>query len=547
MAFCRGFVMRKGLLSTIALAGLMAPALAGAAQSPGSPPAPDEAPKVTALWAVVRELADDSYQGRGAGSPGYDRAAAWLVGQLRRLGLQPAGTQGFYQPVDLVAQAFDAAASHAALIGPAGTQALSVPGDIFFRGAHAMPVDLTAPLVFAGYGLSMPDVGHDDFAGIDVKGKIVVVLPGGPENVSGARKANARSERGAILARRGAVGLIQLATPGQTEIPWARQVGLSARPSLMLKDDGLRDVRAPFLAASLNPERAEALLAGSGHSFAELAALADASAPLPGFDLATRLSTHVVAHQTVLHSANIVARLPGRDPALTRQNVVISAHLDGLGVGEPVKGDAIYNGALDNGVGVASALTIARDLKAGKRPRRSVLFLFPTAEEGGLLGSSYFARRPSVPRASLVADINFDMPLPIFPLTSVTPIGYEESSLGRDAAAVSAKLGLPIVADPFPDRNVFIRSDQYSFVRAGVPSLFMKLGFKRDTPEAEVEKAWRASIYHSPRDDVNQPVIRPVAAAFADYVAAVVRRVADDPARPAWNKDSYFARFAGKK
>ncbi|WP_343609468.1 M28 family metallopeptidase [Novosphingobium sp.] len=543
--------MRRHLYSTFALAGLMLAGAAGAQTStPAAAPAPGEAPKVTALWAVVKELADDSYQGRGAGSPGYDRAAAWLVKQLQAIGLEPAGTNGFYQPVDLVAQRFDAAASRAQLLSGTGgvplAMPLSVPNDIYFRGAHAMPVDLTAPLVFAGYGLSMPDAGHDDFAGIDVKGKIVVVVPGGPENVSGARKANARSERTTILAKLGAVGLIQISTPKQTEIPWARQIGLSARPSLMLKDDGLRDVAAPFLAAMVNPEKGEALLAGSGHSFAEVAALADKSAALPHFDLATRLSTHIAASQTVLHSANIVARLPGSDPALGKQNVVVSAHLDGLGVGEPVKGDAIYNGALDNGVGVASALTIARDLKAGKRPRRSVLFLFPTAEEGGLLGSRYFAMRPSVPKASLVADINFDMPLPIFPLTSVTPIGYEESSLGKDAAAVSAKMGLPIVPDPFPDRNVFIRSDQYSFIRAGVPSLFMKLGFKRDTPEAEVEKAWRAGVYHSPRDDANQPVIRPVAAAFADYVTAVVRHVADAAARPAWNKDSYFGRFSGK-
>jgi Zn-dependent M28 family amino/carboxypeptidase len=168
-------------------------------------------------------------------------------------------------------------------------------------------------------------------------------------------------------------------------------------------------------------------------------------------------------------------------------------------VGTPVKGDAIYNGALDNGVGVASAMTIARDLKAGKRPRRTVLFLFPTAEEGGLLGSRYFAMRPTVAKASLVADINFDMPLPIFPLTSVTPIGYEESSLGKDAAAVAAARGLPVVPDPFPDRRVFIRSDQYSFIRAGVPSLFMKLGFKRDTPEAVVEHDWRATCITPPR------------------------------------------------
>jgi Zn-dependent M28 family amino/carboxypeptidase len=541
--------MRQRLLSTATIASLMMASAAGAQtmSTPGATPAPGEAPKVTALWSVVRELGDDSYEGRGAGAPGYDRAAAWLVTQLRRLGLQPAGTHGFYQPVDLVSQSFDAAASHAELIGPAGSTALSVPNDIYFRGGHAMPLDLTAPIVFAGYGLSMPDVGHDDFADIDVKGKIVVVLPGGPETISGARKSNARSEVAGLLAKRGALGLIQLSTPKQTEIPWERQVTGSSRASLMLADDGLRDVSAPFLAGSINPERAEALLAGSGHSFAELAALADSGGKLPHFDLATRLSTHVVATRKLLHSANIVAKLPGSDPVLARQVVIVSAHLDGLGVGTPVKGDAIYNGALDNAVGVASAMTIARDLKTGKRPRRTVLFLFPTAEEGGLLGSHYFARRPSVPRDSIVADINFDMPLPIFPLTSVTPIGYEESSLGQQAAAVSARLGLPIVPDPFPDRRVFIRSDQYSFIKAGVPSLFMKLGFKRDTPEAVVEHDWRANIYHSPRDDLNQPVIRKVAADFADYVAAVVLRVANETTRPTWNKDSYFARFAAKK
>jgi hypothetical protein len=166
----------------------------------------------------------------------------------------------------------------------------------------------------------------------------------------------------------------------------------------MLKDDGLRDVAAPFLAAMVNPEKGEALLAGSGHSFAEVAALADKSAALPHFDLATRLSTHIAATQTVLHSANIVARLPGSDPALGKQNVVVSAHLDGLGVGEPVKGDAIYNGALDNGVGVASALTIARDLKAGKRPRRSVLFLFPRRRKAACSAHAISRCGPACPR-----------------------------------------------------------------------------------------------------------------------------------------------------
>jgi Zn-dependent M28 family amino/carboxypeptidase len=315
-----------------------------------------------------------------------------------------------------------------------------------------------------------------------------------------------------------------------------------------LKDGEARDVGRPFLSATLNPAAAEALFAGSPYSFAQLAALADASRPVPVFDLAPRLAATVATEQAEVSSANLVGILPGSDKALAGEYVVVSAHLDGLGIGEPVNGDRIYNGALDNGIGVASVLTIARDLaKAKKAPRRSVLFLIPTAEEAGLLGARYFVTHPTVPKASMVADINFDMPLPIFPLTSVTPIGYEESTLGTAAQAVSARHRLPVVPDPLPDRNVFIRSDQYNFVRAGIPSLFMKLGFARGTPEETVEKAWRANLYHSPKDDLDQPVNTRDAARFAEYVADLVKDVANAPERPQWNKDSYFAQFAGGK
>jgi Zn-dependent M28 family amino/carboxypeptidase len=266
---------------------------------------------------------------------------------------------------------------------------------------------------------------------------------------------------------------------------------------------------------------------------------------VPGFPLVQRLDATVAARRSDLSSPNLIAVMPGTDPALKSQYVVLSAHLDGYGVGTPIKGDAIYNGALDNASGVASLLEIARALRDGKvKPRRSILFAIVTAEEKGLLGSRYFAQRPTVPQKRIVADLNFDMALPIFPLTSVTPIGYDQSSLGRVAAAVSADMSLPIVPDPFPDRNVFIRSDQYSFIRAGVPALFFKYGFRAGTPEAEVEKAWRANIYHSPRDDANQPVMPDQSVKLNDYVAAVTLRVANAPERPEWNRDSFFRRFA---
>lgn len=498
-------------------------------------------------WALVSDLADDRHEGREAGTPGYDRAAAMVVDRLRKLGLKPAGTQGFYQPIDLLAQRIDPGTSRATLVGPASSLPLRIPEDLILRGSHTMPAVLDAPLVFAGYGLSMPDIGHDDFAGIDVAGKIVVVMAGGPADLAGSRKANARSERARLLAQRGALGLLSLTTPAQIEIPWARQVLLSARPSLMFADASLREVPSAFLAGSVSPEAAAMLFAGSGHSYAELAALADATQRLPHLDLPVRLTARLSASLTLRRSANIIARLPGRDHRLAREHVVLSAHLDGLGIGEPMGDDAIYNGALDNAVGVANVVEIARTLIAShKAPRRSILFFVPTAEEAGLLGSRYFTHRPTVPRASLVANINFDMPLPIFPLRSITPIGYEESTLGAIAQAVSAQTGLPIVPDPFPDRNVFIRSDQYSFVRAGVPSVFMKFGFAKGTPEADLERAWRANIYHSPRDDAGQPVLPAEALRFNAWVTTLLRQVADAPERPRWHAQSYFRRFSSQ-
>lgn len=478
------------------------------------------------------------------GSAGYDRAAALVVAEFRRIGLEPAGTQGFFQPVDFIEQTIALDRSSARLVTSGGTASpLAIPEDLYFRGSHAMPAEFDAPMVFAGYGLSTPRHGHDDFAGLDVRGKIVVVLSGGPADIPGSVKSAARSERARLLAERGAVGLIALTTPKQLEIPWPRQLALAARPSMYLAEAEARGVPGEFLAATFSPERASLLFAGSEHEFAELAALADQSRPLPRFELAVRLAGKVAMARKPLRSPNIVARLPGHDPKLRAEHVVLSAHLDGLGINEAIEGDAIYNGALDNAAGVANVIAIARDLKRQPaRPRRSILFLVPTAEEMGLLGSSHFVRHPTEPRNSIVANVNFDIPLPIFPLRSVTPIGFEESTLGDDAAAVSARTSLPLVPDPFPDRNVFIRSDQYSFIRAGIPALFMKFGFSAGTPEAELERNWRTRIYHSPRDDIGQPILRQEAMRLNDWTRALLLRIADNPERPRWRASSHFGK-----
>lgn len=531
-------IRRAALLS--ALVAVTAPSLVAA-----GPVGPVDA-RGKAWWAHVEALANDGMEGRMAGSPGYARAADYVVGKFKALKLKPAGADGGYlQPFDLVQQRFVFAESRAALFGPGGEVGLAMPDDIYVRGSQEMPATVEAPMVFCGYGLSLPEAGHDDFAGLDLKGKIVVIISGGPQDISGALKSHARSERSKILVARGAIGVIALTTAKQTEIPWSRQVLIAQAPSMGYADPAMLDFQAPFLSASMSVEKADLLFAASGHSFAELAALSDASKPLPIFALAQRFRGTIATEKDKLASMNVVAMLPGSDKTLAPENVVISAHLDGLGIGEPIDGDTIYNGALDNASGVASLLEIAKALKASKvKPKRSIVFAVVTGEEKGLLGSRYFARRPTVPKSSIVADLNFDMALPIFALKTVTPLGYGESTLGLDAVAISDAMKLPIAPDPFPDRNTFIRSDQYSFIREGIPSLFFKYGFTAGTPEAKIEHDWRANIYHSPKDDLNQPVLPAEAVRLDDYVTALALRVANAPERPHWNADSFFKRFA---
>jgi Zn-dependent M28 family amino/carboxypeptidase len=261
---------------------------------------------------------------------------------------------------------------------------------------------------------------------------------------------------------------------------------------------------------------------------------------VPVFALPLHLKASIAATRGPLTSPNIVATLEGSDSKLKSQYVAVSAHLDHLGVGAAVKGDTIYNGAMDDASGVATVLDIAHRLKTGPKPRRSILFLFFTAEEKGLLGSSYYARRPTVPRKSIVADLNFDMPLPLWPLKTVYAPGQEESTLGADARAVAAGQGLEMVPDPLPDRNVFIRTDQFSFVREGVPALVFKFGFAKGTPEFQIEHDWRANRYHAPSDDLGQPVMKEEAVKLDVFVAALTKRVADAADRPHWLADSIF-------
>jgi Zn-dependent M28 family amino/carboxypeptidase len=537
----------SGCAATLMVASLAAQAAPGAPAA--GQPAGDAAAKAAAerWWAHVRFLADDRLEGRLTGSAGYRKAAEYVAAHFKEYGLEPAGTEGYFQPVRFDVQRVHAADSRLALVRAGKVERLDLGEDVLLSARLPQPATLEAPLVFAGYALHLPDAGFDDLAAIDCKGKVVVFLNGGPADIAGALKSHARAaqEFTKALQEAGAVGAISIPNPSSMDIPWGRMSLAASQPGMRVAEADLQDTHGTFFVATFNPARAEKLFAGSDHHLAELLALADAGKPLPRFALAATLRAKVATVAEHVESPNVVGLLRGADPELRAQYVVLSAHLDHLGVGEPINGDRIYNGAMDNASGVASLLAIAQELAAtGQKPRRSLIFLAVCGEEKGLLGSRFYAAHPTVPRGDLAADLNMDMFLPLFPLHLLTVEGLAESSLGDDARAVGTAMGVEIVADRHPDRNAFIRSDQYNFIRKGVPAVAFSFGAAPGSPEEKTLGDWLSHRYHAPSDDVNQPVDLAAAAKFNKFVLDLALRVADEDARPSWKENSFFRRFA---
>jgi Zn-dependent M28 family amino/carboxypeptidase len=295
----------------------------------------------------------------------------------------------------------------------------------------------------------------------------------------------------------------------------------------------------------LTPRGEAAVLAGSGHTVDEISQLVTDNKPLPRFPLAGTLKAHAKLTRETIDSANLAGVIEGSDPILKSEYVIMSAHLDHLGIGRAVNGDSIYNGAMDNASGIASVIETARLLKAsGVKTKRSVLFLAVTAEEKGELGSRYFADRPTVPFRQIVADLNLDMFLPLYALKVIEVQGLAESSLGESARAAAQTLGVDVQTDREPEQNRFIRSDQYSFIRKGIPALAFKFGYAFGSPEETIRRNWVRDVYHKPNDDLSQPVNLEAAALFDHVIMTLLQGVANDPARPTWNADSFFKRFA---
>ena len=498
-------------------------------------------------WSHIKYLASDDLTGRQTGSEGHRKAADYVAGQFRELDLEEAGTDGYFQPIEFETSRLLEDESSLEFDRGGATIAFRLGEQAILGRAGGSGEPIEAEMVFVGYGMTIPEHDYDDFAGLDVKGKVIVMLRGAPADIPGplASHYQSRDERRKTLERVGAIGVATILNPRIMEIPWDRAKEFRLQTGMDLAGAGLSQEGSSQLAFTLNPDYGDWFLADSKYNLKQLLALDAERKPLPKFPIPGKIRATVTLQKSQVTSDNVVAVLPGADPQLSNEYVLLSAHLDHIGVGEPVDGDRVNNGAMDNASGIATLIEVARQLRqAAQPPRRSILLLACTAEEKGLLGSRFYSERPTVAMENVVANLNFDMYLPIVPLRSVMALGAEESDLGDLLRAASGEQGLAVQPDPEPERNRFIRSDQYNFIRHGVPALAFKFGAEPGSAEEEIMTAWYRDRYHSPSDDLSQPVNIEGAVEFNRLMAALVSRLANADSRPQWREDSFFRRFA---
>jgi Zn-dependent M28 family amino/carboxypeptidase len=504
-----------------------------------------------AIAAHIRFLASDALEGRETGMRGFEVAAEYVRAQFAAIGLQPLHDDWF-QRFALRVAALDEKASSLSINGTP----LVIRKDFLLRPDFAREsVSVDASLVLAGFGVTAPELHHDDYAGIDAHGKIVVVLSGAPKPFPSDQRAYYSSSdvKRQNAAAHGAVGMLTISTTtDEARTPFEKRAKQSGILPMTYLDSGGKPVdviEAIAGSASLSKQTAESLFANASVPLDRV--LADAENGVAhSFALPGTASIKTVTHFSEVRSENIIGVLRGSDPALRDEYVVVSAHLDHLGNHPQADGsDGLYNGAYDNGSGIASLIEIARALAAGPRPKRSILFLALTGEEKGEQGSEYFVHFPPVPARQIVADVNMDMFLMIYPVADLVPLGGEHTSMGAMAAAAAHASGFDVSPDPYPEEVRFIRSDQYSFVKAGIPAIHLKPGNKSSDPSvdgAKMTREWLRNIYHSPRDDMSQRFDFASGARYAETNLRLVRAIANAAQRPTWTEGDFFGATFGR-
>ncbi len=524
--------------------------------APNDVGAPQEAMKTVradSLRAHMRFLTDGLLQGRAAGTSGYDIASAYIATQMEAMGLKAAGVNGsWFQPVPLRRFQVVPAQTSLELVRNGKTEALVFGKDYVTDGdpEHSDTV-LDAPVIFVGYGVTAPELKYDDYVGLDVRGKVVVMLWGAPSRFPSVQRAYfsdlVNKERSAV--ERGAVGFLVVLTPEDQKrfprqwlVPQIQAGGMKWLEPGGGPHDSFPQLRGGMLL--LSQHGAELLFAAAPKSLEQVFA-STSEAKIDHFALPVTLKMHAVTQHAEIQSPNIVGALFGSDPKLRQEYVVYSAHLDHLGICPAVNGDNVCHGAFDNASGVAALLEIAHAYTTiPQPPRRSILFVFVTGEEKGLLGSDYFATHPTVARDAIVADINIDgAPGILYPMKDIVALGAEDSSLAEDVKLAARQMELEVSPDPMPEEVFFVRGDQYSFVRQGVPSIFILEGWKSADPKLngeEIFKKWLVTAYHTPRDNMTQSFDFDSGAKGARLNFLLGYEVAQQLQRPRWNIGNFF-------
>jgi len=506
-------------------------------------------PAESAMKAHVLFLASDAMRGREAGSPEFDIAAQYVAARFFAAGLKPGGDNGGYlQNVPLVTYKANGQGDFIWSSAKGAPQPL-VFGEDFVPSANpaAEETSVSAPVVFVGHGIVAPQYRIDDYKGVDVRGKIVAFFGGAPKGFGGEERAyfGSGATKAAIAADHGAVGVVMLETPrtaSNTRGPgFARMAQYYDNPRMTwATPEGMGSASGAPMLGTVSQTGAAKMFAGAKTSWTRIAAEIQKDAPVfKPVTLAGSLSVATKTSFTPASSSNVIGIIPGTDPALGKQVVVLSAHLDHLGVRSAGEGDRINNGALDNAIGIASLIEEAkRFVASGQAPKRTVMFLAVTGEEKGLVGSDYFANHPTVPLKSIVADVNLDMPILTYTFEDMIVFGAERSTLGPIVRDAVAQIGVSLSPDPMPEQGIFVRSDHFRFVQKGIPSVFLWPGQKG--PGKAAVDHFMSTNYHRPSDDLSQPILWDQGIRFVDVNYRIARAIADSPMRPMWNKGDYF-------
>ena len=528
-------------------------------------PAPLSEPKADPLKieSHLRFLADDLLEGRDTGSRGHEIASLYIAEQFRALGLKGAAADGgYYQQVPLRKALLLPGSAKLSFQFADKTEELSYPQQ-FFTGPSLQQtsVALSAPMVFVGYGLVSDAFALNDYAGLDVAGKVVVMLAGLPASLPSEERAYLGSMKTEFAAERGAVGILTVHTPQQEQTrPYANSLLYLNTPSMTWLNEagepgrGFAQLKG---SAYLHPDAAKALFAASGKVLDEIFQQLEQDAIPQGFALNGIVNLQSESSHQSISSPNVLALLPGSDPTLKHEVVVLSAHSDHIGLANDLRtSDKVNNGAMDNAAGTAILLETARLFAAlPEAPKRSILFAALTGEEKGLLGADYFARNPPLAIEKLVANVNLDMPVLLYPFADLIAFGANHSTLGDVVASAAAKEGIKLSADPMPEQAIFTRSDHFRLVQQGVPAVFLMTGFTSQDPTQDGGKIWGsffAKHYHKPSDDIPSlerdygPIRYDAGAVFTNINFNIALDVANTAQRPLWRKQSFFTGVFGR-